>query len=235
MAEPRSNLPVTDTFVRAVEELTACLQHGQLADIESIIARFPEFESELREVAETMNSLASWGQAVADSDTDLVEDDLADRRLGDYRILREIGRGGMGVVYEAEQLSLQRKVALKVLPMAAFLDTRQLDRFRNEARAAASLRHPGIVAIHGVGCERSVHFYAMELVDGVDLASVIREVHRRHGSDSALQLSDTTLVEICQRSVASISRRTGGRSQKSEFRWPNHCTTPMRKASFIVM
>ena len=62
--------------------------------------------------------------------------------LGDFRILREIGRGGMGVVYEVEQLSLGRRVALKVLPFAAVLDPRRLQRFQNEAHAAASLKHP---------------------------------------------------------------------------------------------
>ncbi len=93
--------------------------------------------------------------------------------LGDFRILREIGRGGMGVVYEAEQISLARRVALKVLPLAAVLDPRQLQRFQNEARAAASLRHPHIVQVYAVGCERAVHFYAMEFIEGQTLADVI--------------------------------------------------------------
>ena len=77
--------------------------------------------------------------------------------------MREIGRGGMGVVYEAEQLSLGRRVALKVLPFAAMLDQQQLVRFKNEARAAATLEHPNIVSIHSVGVERGVHYYAMRL------------------------------------------------------------------------
>src|SRR5262249_31366213 len=93
--------------------------------------------------------------------------------LGDFRILREVGRGGMGVVYEAEQVSLNRRVALKVLPLAATLDPRQLERFRHEARAAALLHHPHVVPVHGVGCERGVHYYAMQLIDGCSLAVVI--------------------------------------------------------------
>jgi hypothetical protein len=72
-------------------------------------------------------------------------------QLGDFRILREVGRGGMGVVYEAEQLSLRRRVALKLLPFAAALDPRQLQRFKNEALAAAQLRHEHIVPVHAVG------------------------------------------------------------------------------------
>jgi serine/threonine protein kinase len=97
----------------------------------------------------------------------------APRELGDFRILREVGRGGMGVVYEAEQLSLGRRVALKVLPFAATMDPRHLQRFQNEARAAASLEHPHIVPVYGVGCERGVHYYAMKFIDGLSLAEII--------------------------------------------------------------
>lgn len=101
--------------------------------------------------------------------------------LGDFRLLREIGRGGMGVVYEAEQLSLSRRVALKVLPFVAVLDPRQLQRFQNEALAAASLKHPHIVQVHAVGCERGMHYYAMELIHGQTLAAVILELRRSSG------------------------------------------------------
>ena len=94
-------------------------------------------------------------------------------QLGDFRIIREVGRGGMGVVYEAEQISLGRRVALKVLPFAATMDPRHLQRFHNEARAAASLHHEHIVPVHAVGCERAVHFYAMQFIDGESLAELI--------------------------------------------------------------
>src|SRR5262249_6036763 len=105
--------------------------------------------------------------------------------LGDYRLLREVGRGGMGVVYEAEQLSLGRRVALKVLPFAAALDARQLQRFKNEAQAAAHLHHPNIVPIHAVGVERGVHFYAMQLIEGQSLAALIRGLRQAEGREPA--------------------------------------------------
>ena len=96
--------------------------------------------------------------------------------LGDFRIMREIGRGGMGVVYEAMQLSLGRRVALKVLPFAAALDPKQLQRFKNEAQAAAQLHHTNIVPVYAVGCERGVHFYAMQLIQGHSLSVLIRQM-----------------------------------------------------------
>jgi serine/threonine protein kinase/Tfp pilus assembly protein PilF len=97
-------------------------------------------------------------------------------QLGDYRILREIGRGGMGVVYEAEQLSLGRRVALKVLPFAAAIDPRQRQRFQIEAQAAAQLHHPHIVPVFGVGCDQGIHYYAMQFVEGRSLAAILQEL-----------------------------------------------------------
>jgi serine/threonine protein kinase len=102
-------------------------------------------------------------------------------RLGDFRILRLIGRGGMGVVYEAEQISLQRRVALKVLPFAAALDPRQLQRFHNEARAAAQLHHPNIVPVYAVANERGVHYYAMQFIEGQSLASLLAQLRESAG------------------------------------------------------
>ncbi len=103
--------------------------------------------------------------------------------LGDYRILREVGRGGMGVVYEAEQVSLGRRVALKVLPLAAAMDAKQLQRFQLEAHAAACLHHSNIVPVHTVGCERGVPFYAMQFIEGRSLAQLIAELRRLAGMD----------------------------------------------------
>jgi serine/threonine protein kinase/WD40 repeat protein len=101
--------------------------------------------------------------------------------LGEYRLLREIGRGGMGVVYEAEQISLGRHVALKVLPAQALLNPTYLERFRREARAAARLHHTNIVPVFGVGeCDR-VHFYAMQFINGEGLDRVLRDVRQLRG------------------------------------------------------
>jgi serine/threonine protein kinase len=98
--------------------------------------------------------------------------------LDDYRIVREIGRGGMGVVYEAIQLSLNRRVALKALPDAAILDEKQLQRFKIESYAAASLHHSNIVPVYAVGCENGVHYYVMQFVEGRPLSDFIRGLRR---------------------------------------------------------
>lgn len=91
------------------------------------------------------------------------------RMLGDYRLLREIGRGAMGIVYEAEQIGLSRRVAVKVLPPAAMLDERQIARFGLESQTAAKLHHPNIVPIHDVGCEGGIYFYSMQLIESSEL------------------------------------------------------------------
>src|SRR6185295_14890849 len=106
------------------------------------------------------------------------EESATAKPLGDFQLVREIGRGGMGVVYEAVQMSLGRRVAVKVLPFAAALDERHLKRFKHEASAAASLHHTNIVPVHFVGCERGVHFYVMQLIDGQSLAAAIEDLRR---------------------------------------------------------
>ena len=113
-------------------------------------------------------------------------------QLGDFRLLREIGRGGMGIVYEAEQISLRRRVALKILPFAGGIDSRQLQRFRNEAEAAAHLHHSHIVPVFAVGSERGVHFYAMQHIEGQSLATVIAEMAA--GQTSRQPLGEPSVV-----------------------------------------
>src|SRR5262245_5722162 len=102
----------------------------------------------------------------------------AKRCLGDFEIVREIGRGGMGVVFEARQVSLNRPVALKVLSSSLGLSAQAVPRFRREAEAAAKLHHTNIVPIYATGAENGTHFYAMELIDGPSLDSVIRQLRQ---------------------------------------------------------
>jgi WD40 repeat protein len=103
--------------------------------------------------------------------------------LGDFRLGREIGWGGIGVVYEATQISLGRRVAVKVLPPTSMHDPRQLRRFEIEAQAAAALQHPNIVPVYAFGREHGVPYFAMRLIDGQNLADIVsgRRQHSNRG------------------------------------------------------
>jgi serine/threonine protein kinase/tetratricopeptide (TPR) repeat protein len=162
-----------------VERLTAELQGGGSVDLDAISANHPEYADRLRQLLPALEVLADLGRSAGHEAAPSGPGPLADLGvLGDYRIVREVGRGGMGVVYEARQLSLNRRVALKVLPFAAALDPRQLHRFNNEAQAAAGLHHTHIVPVLTVGVERGVHYYAMQFIEGRPLSDVIRELSR---------------------------------------------------------
>ncbi len=161
---------VESLVARVADDFLERQKNGELPDIEEYAARYPQAADLLRKV---LAALQLVGPAqLSGSGLPQAHAEPAGT-LGDFRILREVGKGGMGVVYEAEQISLRRRVALKVLPFAATMDPRQLQRFHNEARAAACLHHPHIVPVYFVGCERGVHFYAMQFIDGQSLDQLI--------------------------------------------------------------
>ncbi len=101
-----------------------------------------------------------------------------DKVIGGFRIVREIGRGGMGVVYEAEQLRMERRVALKVLQWNAALDVGKRKRFANEVQAVGTLEHDHIVPVYAVGEHEGICFYAMKLIDGTTLGGFTERKRR---------------------------------------------------------
>jgi serine/threonine-protein kinase len=129
--------------------------------------------------------------------TELTESDLSGRQLGDYRILRRLGSGAMAEVYLAEQCSLRRQVAFKVLKRGLSSDERAVQRFHHEARAVASLVHANIVQTHEIGCIDGVHFIAQEYVKGQNL----RELVARRGS-----LDVSLIVTILRQSAAALHK-----------------------------
>ena len=165
-----------------VEQFGKLLQSGESVDIPTYVSQHPEHAEKLDRLLPTVEALNAIGLSTASSGSGPGDFDQSVRRdvmrgvLGDFRIIREIGRGGMGVVYEAEQISLGRQVALKVLPFASVLDQRQLQRFKNEAQAAAGLHHTNIVPVYSVGCDRGVHYYSMQLIAGKTVAELIYDL-----------------------------------------------------------
>jgi tetratricopeptide (TPR) repeat protein len=166
--------------VRAVQEYLVQAEAGGKPSRAEFVARYPDIAEPLDRCLAGLEFVQAAAPHLSQpldgiAPTDGVSAVMG--TLGDFRILREVGRGGMGIVYEAEQVSLGRRVALKVLPFAATMDPRHLQRFHNEARAAASLHHEHIVPVHAVGCERGVHYYAMQFIDGLTLAQFL--AHQR--------------------------------------------------------
>jgi serine/threonine protein kinase len=169
--------PEDPRLLRAAQEYLAELEAGRRPRRKEFAARFPDIADALAPYLEALDLFQSAGPKLPSSGGRRhAADPPPAEPLGDFRIEREVGRGGMGVVYEAVQMSLGRRVALKVLPFAAALDAKQLQRFQNEAQAAAQLHHTNIVPVYAVGCERGVHYYAMQLIEGQNLADLITQM-----------------------------------------------------------
>ena len=133
-----SQSSTASALAEVVEEFTNRLQAGESVDVESYIRRHPEQAERIRQLLPALELLADLGHSLHTGPDGAAGDVVEDRfsgTLGDFRILREVGKGGMGVVYEAEQVSLRRRVALKVLPFAATMDARHLRRFLPSYRA----------------------------------------------------------------------------------------------------
>ncbi|MEX2141999.1 MAG: protein kinase [Pirellulales bacterium] len=223
-----ADAPTDDPRVTsAVEEYLAALEHGARPKRGEFLADHADVAGPLAECLDALDFLhtAVGGLRVDRGAADALtpSDGASAGVLGDFRIVRELGRGGMGVVYEAEQISLSRRVALKVLPFAAVLDPRNLARFKTEALAAAQLDHPGIVDVYGVGCERGVHYYAMRYIQGRTLAAVIAEASysRSHALSSGSHAPHGNAASAAPRhetSSAYLQERAGNPARAAERR-----------------
>lgn len=161
-------------------EYSEKIRCGQLVSVDDYVRRCPELEAEIKELFPTIAALEKMKVADNKDQARLATTlPLTLTELGDFDIIREIGRGGMGIVFEAVQRSLGRRVALKVLPKAALLDPKQLHRFSREAHIAAKLHHSHLVSLHGVGEHDGYHFLVMELIDGASLDKILPLVRRK--------------------------------------------------------
>jgi eukaryotic-like serine/threonine-protein kinase len=171
-----------DTVDRLAEEFAARHRRGEHPAVSEYTDRFPQHAEAIRDLFPALALIEQVKPDAGDRTGTYAGAAAAPvrrlERLGDFRILGEVGRGGMGVVYEAAQESLGRHVALKVLPGHARLDPRQLARFHREARAAAKLHHTNIVPVFGIGEEDGLHYYVMQYIPGQSLDAVLEELRR---------------------------------------------------------
>jgi WD40 repeat protein/serine/threonine protein kinase len=191
---PEPDSRAYNRFDELAEEFAERYRRGERPSLQEYIDRSPDLADEIRQM---FPALVAVEQVQGYARGHAIQQQPAPppfRELGDYRIVREIGRGGMGVVYEAEQISLGRRVALKVLPRQASSDQKVRERFRREARAAAKLHHTNIVPVYEVGQDGDVRFYAMQFIQGQGLDLVIAELRRlrdRAGTEPGLRAASS--------------------------------------------
>src|SRR5262245_14765432 len=167
----------TDRLGRLADEFLARYRRGERPALTEYTAGHPELAEQIRELFPALvllEDVRPGPPAVAGGP----RAEVPPRRLGEHVIVREIGRGGMGIVYEAVQESLGRRVALKVLPPGATTHPKHAERFRREAKAAARLHHTNIVPVFGVGEDGGTLFYVMQYIEGRPLDQVLAEVRR---------------------------------------------------------
>ena len=193
------------------EEFLARIRRGEAVTPEEYAEKHPELADEILAVFPALLMMEDLGGETSDltaslaSGSGLVVGATAGR-LDEFRLLREVGRGGMGVVYEAEQESLGRRVALKVLSAGAFVDAQQIRRFEREARSAARLHHTNIVPVFGVGEYEGTHYYVMQFIQGQGLNSVLDELKKLRDARTAKSTQQAqTGHSVRQRAAADIA------------------------------
>ena len=211
-----------------LERYLISLEEGKPLDVEDLARAHPDLAEEILDFSESIDQLHQASRKITSEQApgqgyplpspwvETREPTAGEvrRLLGDFEIGPEIGRGGMGIVYEAFQLSLQGKVALKMLPLAAMWDEKQLARFQLEAQAAARLHHPNIVPVFAVGQQRGTHYYAMQLIEGNSLDKVIGEL--RTARDSLAKQGPLTNGNEPEEELSTSSSSCSGKAPEAE-------------------
>jgi serine/threonine protein kinase/tetratricopeptide (TPR) repeat protein len=166
-----------DPLDALTEEFARRWREGERPTVEEYVERYPQWAEEIRAALPgvvLMEQLKPRREQGASTGSPTPHPNRPPERVGEYHIVREVGRGGMGVVYEAEQETLGRRVALKVLPRHLLANDKLHSRFRRESQAAARLHHTNIVPVFGVGESEEFCYYAMQLIAGAGLDQVIQ-------------------------------------------------------------
>lgn len=163
-----------DPLEEAATEFLDRLRAGSPPELDEFVLRYPKLETELRELLPFVAAMEDWK---SNQELESLKHPLPEQfdleRLGEYRIIREIARGGMGVVFEAEQEPIGRRVAVKLLPWKFSKASPWGERFHHEARVAARLQHAHIVPVFSFGEQDARFFYVMQLIEGVGLDKLI--------------------------------------------------------------
>lgn len=173
-------------------------RRGEGPDPEDYVALHPELAGQIRDLFPALLALEAGAAALAETGDAGPAAAGPPRRLGDFRIVREVGRGGMGIVYEAVQESLGRHAALKVLPSQGPAAKVGRERFRREALAAARLHHTNIVPVFGIGECDGIEYYAMQFIRGRGLDEVLAELRRIRAGGPALAADDEPAGEVAE-------------------------------------
>ncbi|MBP7933410.1 MAG: serine/threonine protein kinase [Phycisphaerae bacterium] len=190
--------PDCDPFEMLAEEFTRKCRSGDSPSVEDYAVRYPALAGDIRELFPTIQAVENAKHhGGGSSSRQLLTHESPVGRLGDFRIVRELGHGGMGVVYEAEQESLGRRVAIKVLPRRHTEDPARRERFDREARTAARLHHTNIVPVFGVGEQDGYHYLVMQYIRGVGLDTVFKALA---GHDAGAESASSSTLALSSRS-----------------------------------
>jgi serine/threonine protein kinase/WD40 repeat protein len=217
------------------EEFVERFRRGEQPSLTEYCERYPEYAEEIRELFPSLVLLEKAGLAESiDQSRKVIAEGVGGEqpigRIGEFRIVREIGRGGMGIVYEAIQESLGRHVALKLLPVSAQSNPRHLQRFQREAKAAARLHHTNIVPVFGIGESEGRYYYTMQFIQGLGLDEVAVEVRRirrkQRASVEEQPLEQNVSAEALAEALLSGTFRVTGINDAGSCRGNAFCERP---------
>jgi len=186
---------------------------GQEPDINEVAEQYPELESQIIMRLQNLDKIDRLFDCLMQADDsdfgEAIEDNLVGQKLGDFVILKMIGQGGMGAVFLARQVSLDREVAVKVISSVGGSQAKDLDRFKRESRMLAKISHPNIVSIYEVGQQGPYSYFAMEYVKGVSLDKILNSIRSAKSEGKA--------SEVMSQCLEAKSRISGKNSSESHI------------------
>ncbi len=214
--------PSDDELLESIiHEFTTALRAGQHPTIQQYQDRYPHLADEIADVLSSISMIEQFKSASASTTGSRQKLDSVSKltQIGPYKIVKEIGRGGMGVVFAAIHESLGRHVAIKVMPTPLMDGETHVQRFRREAQAAARLHHTNIVSVFEAGEGQGYHYYVMDFVDGESLNQVIDRLR-------SMNVGGAIAADLQTKAIANSSSNL----EKNRFRWAAKLAAQMADA-----